>query len=123
MFIDDERYPKGLFPKLKSFLSKTSLLLFNNDIFGFPIIARNYDDVEKLVNKYGIPYFISFDHDLGDSKTGFDIANFMIEQELDGKSSFPSNFSFYVHSQNPIGKENIEKLLYSYMKFRGCRMD
>lgn len=118
MFIDDERFPKGYFPKLKSFLSELSLNLINKDIFGFFIISRNYDQTVNLINQYGIPEFISFDHDLGDSKDGYEIARFMIEQDLDGKKCFPSNFSFYVHSQNPIGKENIQNILMSYMRFK-----
>lgn len=121
LFIDDERFPVGRLPKLKSFLAKSSLKLFGYDIFNFFIIARNYDQVKNIVEKYGIPSYISFDHDLGEEKTGYDIVNFLIEQDLDGSNHFPSKFDFYVHSQNPIGKQNIEKLLNSYIQFKGCR--
>lgn len=31
---------------------------------------------------------------------------------------FPENFSFYVHSANPVGKKNIEAYLNNYFEFK-----
>lgn len=118
LFIDDERFPVGIFPSAKSFLSELSLNLFKKDFFGFSVISRNYTQTKNLIDLYGIPNFISFDHDLGESKNGYEIARYIIEQDLDGKHMIPSNFSFYVHSQNPIGKSNIENILLSYIAFK-----
>lgn len=90
---------------------------------GFPpndgdewIIVREMGD---LVNVTFPVDFISFDHDLGDGKaTGFDIAKHLVERELDGDAIFSKTFTFYVHSQNPVGKSNIESFLKNYLDFR-----
>ena len=69
--------------------------------------------------------YISFDHDLGDEddgETGYDYAKRLVEMDMDTdfpKYKFPDDFSFYVHSQNPIGKANIEGLLNGYLKHKG----
>ena len=74
----------------------------------------------------GFPSFISFDHDLGHEKyTGYDIAKQLVENDMisgdkDSREryKFSNDFGFYVHSQNPIGKANIEGLLNNYLKHK-----
>jgi len=61
------------------------------------------------------PSFISFDHDLGDGLTGYDCAKWLVEYDLE-TGLMPADFSFYVHSQNPVGASNIKNLLNSYMR-------
>lgn len=54
-------------------------------------------------------------------KTGMDFAKWLVESDLDHNGSFLApEFDFYVHSQNPQGKANIEGLLRQYLgtKFR-----
>lgn len=99
LFVDDERFPSS-----KEY-----------DM----IIARTMDEVKNLVSDLGMPSFVSFDHDLGDNEpTGYDIAKWMVDVDLSGAYTFPDDFDFYVHSQNPIGKRNIEEYLGSYLKFK-----
>jgi hypothetical protein len=100
MFIDDERHPA----KNKK----------------FDYIVRDYKEAMKIFNKQGCPSFISFDHDLGTrSKTGFDIVKNMVERDLDKRSRWiPNNFTYDVHSANPVGKKNIEGLLDNYLEKR-----
>ena len=97
--VDDERNPK----KIK-----------------FDYIVRNYKEVMKNFDKYGSPSYISFDHDLGEkSKTGFDVAKNMVERDLDKKGRWiPKNFTYDVHSANPVGKKNISGLLDNYLEKR-----
>lgn len=95
MFLDDERLPS----------------------YGDYIICRSALQAKKYIYMYGIPEFISFDHDLGEKETGYDIAKLIIDIDL-LYDNLPDNFSFQVHSQNPIGKENIEKLLNRYLKYK-----
>lgn len=80
------------------------------------VIVRNYEQAIAIVQSHGIPTFISFDHDLGTGKTGYDFAKYLVEYDLDryGKG-FPEGFDFTVHSANPIGKQNIEGLLNGYL--------
>ena len=85
------------------------------------LIARNWQEAENIIACRGMPSFISFDHDLGDCRlTGYDIAKMLIGDALDyprdRMKQFPKDFDFYVHSQNPVGKANIEGLINGYLK-------
>ena len=78
-------------------------------------IARTFDDACRVLEEYGAPVFISFDHDLGESKDGYKFAKWLVNSDQD-RDFLTEDFSYYVHSQNPIGKENIEGLLDPYLK-------
>jgi len=71
----------------------------------------SYEEFPAFIKENGLPDFISFDHDLGEGKTGFDCAKWLVEFCLDNELPLPE---FSVHSQNPVGKENIEKLLENF---------
>lgn len=100
LFIDDERFPP-------------------NDGREW-VIARNFAEATSQVFSKGFPSYISFDHDLGNNEmTGYDIAKTLVEIDMDDrKCKFPDDFKFYVHSQNPIGKKNIESYLNNYLKYK-----
>lgn len=80
------------------------------------ILARSYEQAIGLFLEHGIPDYISFDHDLGMGPTGYDLVKWMVEQHLEGLIKFPSNFTFKVHSANPVGAENITNYLNNFMK-------
>lgn len=61
------------------------------------------------------PEFISFDHDLGEGKSGYDIVKWIIHAVMDGLVLFPENFTFKCYSANPVGKRNIEETLGSFL--------
>jgi len=82
------------------------------------IIVRSYDAATSYILQNGIPDYISFDHDLGDSLNGYDIAKWLVNQELDGILTFPDEFEFNVHSANPVGAKNINEYLIGYLKYR-----
>lgn len=102
MFLDDIRTPKE----------------------EYDVIVRSCDEAITYILKYGIPKFISFDHDLGCDedgnilKSGYDLAKWLVKQSLDEVLEFPKDFSFEVHSANPIGKNNINSILNNYLLFR-----
>lgn len=83
-------------------------------------IVRNYNSAISFMEQFGCPTKeVSFDHDLGDadSKTGYDIAKWMIEKDLDMNGTFiPNTLSINVHSANSVGAKNIEALFQSYFK-------
>lgn len=83
------------------------------------IIVRSFEEACKYVIDNGFPYYVSFDHDLGTDKTGYDFAKFLIECDLNKNwlDNCP-NFDYFVHSQNPVGKSNIVNLLDNYLKKR-----
>jgi hypothetical protein len=87
------------------------------------VVVRSYDEFFKhMKGEIFFPQFISFDHDLGEPKEldGFAIAKQMVLRDMDCRIRFPGKFDFLVHSENPIGKENIEGLLNSYLKVKKC---
>ena len=77
--------------------------------------CRNYKEAIASINYFstcegGID-FISFDHDLGGKKSGYDIAKYLVENHIPVQC-------YAVHSSNPVGRFNIEQLLdhYGYKK-------
>lgn len=87
------------------------------------ILARTCDEAMKLCLEHGVPAHISFDHDLGEfvngqELTGYTLAKWLVEQDLDGRIKLPEFFTWYVHSSNPIGKKNIDMILSSYLIFK-----
>ena len=50
---------------------------------------------------------VCFDHDLGGTKTGYDIAKYIVEKQI------PIG-EYRIHSMNPVGAKNIYELLNSY---------
>lgn len=88
------------------------------------IVARSAPEAKDIMKNLGCPSFISFDHDLGDDQKGdgYAIAKWMVDCDLDQSGTFfPEDFEFVIHSKNPIGSENIEKLFESYFRMRVIR--
>lgn len=94
LFLDDERDPPG-----------------DNSNW---LIARSSQEAISIVESKGIPSFISFDHDLGGDDTAMKFIWFLIESHIEGSlDSFPTDY--YVHSQNPVGVQNIKSLMSNYI--------
>ena len=84
--------------------------------------VRSYKAFVECIEQYGVPSFVTFDHDLGrehyvagiagtaptyDSykeKTGYDCAKWLVNYCYDKGVNFPD---YEVHSMNIIGKQNI----------------
>ena len=87
----------------------------------YDFIARSYYQAIDIIKNNGVPHFISFDHDLGVDKnnkllhSGYDLVKWLIKHDINNNYPLPSNFKFKVHSQNPIGKQNITLLMKSYL--------
>lgn len=100
LYIDDVRLPSDTYSE--------------ETIFA---VARSFAEAIEHIILYK-PQFISFDHDLGEGLTGYDIAKTLIELDMlsIGDDYISKDFQFNVHSANPVGKENIQKILSNYMK-------
>lgn len=87
----------------------------------FDIIVRSYIQFNSILQnmvKEGIKLsYISFDHDLGEDKSGLDCCKLLVNTDLD-YNILAEDFSFNVHSANPVGKQNIESLLNNYLKYK-----
>lgn len=105
MFLDDERCPGDV----------TWVALWEHVPF---VIVRSVPEALDMFAEFGCPDFITFDHDLGKgAETGYDLVKHMVNMDLDSGGTFiPEHFQFKVHSKNPIGANNIEKMLTNYLK-------
>lgn len=92
LFLDDERYPAT-----------------NNWI-----VVRSYEDAVWYVESFGLPDRISFDHDLGEGPTGYDFVKWLCDYIMDHNLNV-SNLQWDVHSQNPVGAENIRSYLSNFL--------
>lgn len=92
-------------------------------------VVRDYKQFVNYIEENGVPDVISFDHDLADihydpttwtesfsykEETGYDCAKWLCNYCVKNGILLPE---FYVHSMNPIGKENIQKCLESCRKY------
>ena len=110
LFLDDIRYPEDVRVDLGPY----------RDV----IICRSMDDAVWAVRQYGLPTFISFDHDLADThyiigdgeKTGYTFAKWFCDYVMDNKLDLPVGFSYAVHSMNPVGAENIRMYMENFLK-------
>ena len=94
LFIDDEREPIG-------------------DDW---VICRTSEEARRVILSRGLPVFVSFDHDLGGTDTSMVFLHWLIDYMLDNNLTFPPEFSYGVHSQNPVGVKNIRGLLDSFIR-------
>lgn len=98
LYLDDERIPSSDWAK-----------------DGLPvIIVRNVGDFKAIINTFGLPVSISFDHDLGDNlPTGYNAVQWLVnDKEFDLRK-----VEIHVHSANPVGTKNIYGLVESWNKF------
>ncbi len=97
------------------------------------ILVNSYETFVERIERYGLPYLISFDHDLAAvhypvsredlskaidysayrEKTGYHCALWLIEYCEKNDLLLPD---WTVHSQNPVGRENIKQLLSKYQQ-------
>ena len=121
LFLDDIRVPYDVF--------KTTInpIFENNEDWA---IVRDYHQFVNYITKFGLPDFISFDHDLSYEhyleenqsdieygslieKTGYDASKWLVNYCEENDLYLPD---FYVHSANPVGKKNIECYLENFKK-------
>jgi len=130
IWLDDTRSPYNEYSKTIQSLREDD---FTEEISnGETVWVKNYKDFVNEISTNGLPDLISFDHDLADEhyhhymykgkeynklyntfveKTGLDCAKWLVEYCTSNSLKLPR---YNVHSQNPIGKENIIKLLYNF---------
>jgi hypothetical protein len=124
LFLDDVRDPKDCVSYMK------------DDVYEEKWdIVRTYDEFVNYITKNGIPDEVSFDHDLSDEhydpsmygvsieyvkkydtfkeKTGYDCAKWLSQYCIDNVIPMPK---CYVHSMNPVGRDNIWSVLNSLSK-------
>ena len=94
-------------------------------------IVRSYSEFVEVINKFELPKFVTYDHDLSDchyghglsgddipydkytEKTGYDCVKTLVEYCMKMGVKHPP---YQVHSMNPVGKNNIISYVESYNK-------
>lgn len=110
LFLDDIRFPEDV--------------RYNYGPYRYLRICRSMDDAVWAVKQYGLPTFISFDHDLADQhyiigdgeKTGYTFAKWFCDYVMDNNLMLPVGFGYFVHSMNPVGAENIRAYMENFLK-------
>ena len=85
LFIDDERFP----------------------VTDDWIIARSSKEAIHILYHQGMPSEIAFDHDLGGDDTSMKFCHALFEYMAATPAYVPAGFKYSIHSQNPIGAQNI----------------
>lgn len=76
------------------------------------IWAQSYQEAIDFLEKEW-PDAICLDHDLGEEKSGYDIAKYIVNRCIDDGRKLPE---FASQSANPVGRENIITLLSNYKR-------
>lgn len=123
LFLDDIRQPEDVANYTHSSLRE----MYRKEEW---VIVRNYAEFIDYITINGLPEKVSFDHDLADEhyepyswtgswkyieNTGYDCAQWFVDYCLRNNHELPF---IYVHSKNPVGKENIESIFASFKKFQ-----
>lgn len=98
------------------------------------IWVKNYEEFSKIIKDKGLPIVVSFDFDLcvdhykagersrftnlsqykyTNIKNGGDCARYLISYCQQNKTKLPK---WFIHSQNPLGRDEISSLLKSFEK-------
>lgn len=88
----------------------------------FPTVNGAWDFIRQAILDGDVISMISLDHDAGDYRDcGGDYINLlnMIEHEINTKKDFGGsrmedfikNTTFHIHSQNPVGRQNMERII------------
>lgn len=75
---------------------------------GVMVVARNSFDAIEFMEMWGIPNHISFDHDLGGLDNAMVVISWLEEKLMEGSGILPENFTYSIHSLNPVSAYNID---------------
>ena len=70
--------------------------------------VKNYSEFCNFITDSGLPDIVCFDHDLGEEKSGYDCAKFLVKYCQKHNLDIPS---YDIQSSNSVGKENIRSLM------------
>lgn len=140
LFLDDIRFPKDayIYPR-RDATNKIVAGRSLESVSGIPngnwVVVRSYEEFVNCIEKNGIPYAVSFDHDLHPEhmdhyfdvtsktgkieyenfkyKTGKHCAQFLVDKLKNLNNDI--NIKTFVHSANPFGAQEIRKILTAFI--------
>jgi len=84
------------------------------------VVARSSEQAIEVVRNRGLPVEIAFDHDLGGDDTTMKFINWLPDYFASRVDwSFPKDFKYTIHSQNPVGAANIRCAMENLIWFCG----
>jgi len=109
LWLDDIRNPE--IGDVKNFISYLIWEFFDNTPTNI-VWIKTQAGFENYIKENGLPDLISFDNDLGiGNGEGYDCAKWLVKYCMDNNANLPD---WYVHSANPVAKENIKNLLINF---------
>ena len=112
LWLDDIRDPE--IEDAKNFISYLIWEFFDDDSTDI-VWVKTQTEFENYIKENGLPDLISFDNDLGiGNGAGYDCAKWLVEYCMNNNVQLPE---WYVHSSNPVAKENISKLFENFEKY------
>lgn len=103
IFLDDVRDPCDVY-------HKDAMEPWNDQGW---VIAKTVEEAIDIIQRNDV-LAISFDHDLGTEKTGYDLARWIEEHVY---LDMIPRFQWNIHSANPVGRENIKRALTSIERY------
>lgn len=119
LFLDDERSLQSMFYCRSQYLGvqpqKWEESLLGSEryaVYGESdwVIVKNFNEAVEALQKQSFTH-ISLDHDLGEAKTGYDLAKWLCDHD-----KWPEHV--YVHTANPVGRKNIIDEYNSYKRHK-----
>lgn len=99
LFLDDERFPP--------------------DDGRAWVVVRSVAETQAWIQVHGCPGYVSFDNDLGEgAPEGWRLAQWLIDQDLQGPGFVPQGFAYAAHSQNCVRALDITARLTHYLAYR-----
>jgi hypothetical protein len=80
---------------------------------GYDILVKTAEEAIELIRS-GIVSKISFDHDLGEGLTGYDVAKEIEDLAREDKIK---PIDYYIHTGNPVGANNIDRAMKQAEKY------
>lgn len=115
LFLDDERVPSPRFDALAVTSGETQYAALPASIGSREdfVVARSSAEAITVVSARGLPELLCLDHDLGGDDTAMVFLRWWTERV---DAPFPE---VYVHSENPVGRRNVESFVRSWNRARG----
>lgn len=97
LYLDDIRFPLLTYKKPEEWET------IRNPLELFMVFCTNYKDITHISFDHDLNYYNENDEEITGYKCLQFICDFMLEKNID-----PSNYIFYFHTANPVGKKNMQ---------------
>lgn len=113
LWLDDERDPRSeawddVHDKMSTWIDLHCPMKVERVVW-----VKNFDEFTNWIWHNKFPDVVCFDHDLGEEKTGYDVAKWLCDY---CQMNFKPLPKFACHSMNPVGKQNILTYLNNFKK-------